>query len=127
MDMPPSLASPFTTVCKLKKYLYKLRQSLRVWHKRLSSKLKEGGYGRCSSYHSIFNNKTDRGDCIVVVYVDDPLVIGSNKTLILKTKKVLQSVFEMKDLGELRYFLGMKVTKTNQWLFLNQKKCPRIT
>lgn len=39
-----------------------------------------------------------------------------------KTKKFLNSQFKMKDLGELRYFLGIEVDRSDQGIFLSQKK-----
>lgn len=64
----------------------------------------------------------DQHICIVVVYVDDILIMGNNEKMVYKTKVVLKSAFEMKDLGSWRYFLGMEVIMTSQGLFLNQKK-----
>lgn len=54
--------------------------------------------------------------------MDDILITGSCRELVSRTKEVLKSAFEMKDLGIMRYFLGMEINKTRQCLFLNQKK-----
>uniref|UniRef100_A0A3Q7H8C3 Reverse transcriptase Ty1/copia-type domain-containing protein n=1 Tax=Solanum lycopersicum TaxID=4081 RepID=A0A3Q7H8C3_SOLLC len=51
--------------------------------------------------------KTYEGTTTILVYVDDILVTGSSLKLIKETKEALQQVFKMKDLGELRFFLGI--------------------
>nr|XP_016485768.1 PREDICTED: uncharacterized mitochondrial protein AtMg00810-like [Nicotiana tabacum] len=59
---------------------------------------------------------------IVLVYVDGLLITGSNAELIDEAKEVLHRKFKLKDLGELRYFLGIKVLRSKSCVFLNQKK-----
>lgn len=46
---------------------------------------------------------------IVSLYVDDLLVIGSSDNLLKEFKVQMKKVFEMSNLGEMRYFLGMEV------------------
>ena len=48
---------------------------------------------------------------IVSLYVDDLLIFGSNLHVINETKNMLRSHFDMKDLGEANFILGMKITK----------------
>lgn len=43
---------------------------------------------------------------LVLVYVDDLLVLGNYPNPILQTRSDLQLKFKMKDLGELKFFLG---------------------
>lgn len=52
------------------------------------------------------------GTCIVAVYVDNILIMGSSDKFITNTEKVLKATFEMKELGVLWYFLVMEVIKT---------------
>jgi len=44
----------------------------------------------------------------LTLYVDDMPLVGNNLEMIKATKKWLSSVFEMKDMGEARYSLGVK-------------------
>ena len=48
------------------------------------------------------------------------LIFGSNMHVINETKNMLKSYFDMKDLGEANFILGMKITKTCDGIFLNQ-------
>ena len=59
---------------------------------------------------------------IVSVYVDDLLVIGSNKTLIKEFKAEMLDVFEMIDLGLMSYYLGMEVKQSDDGIFICQQK-----
>ncbi|XP_070012283.1 uncharacterized mitochondrial protein AtMg00810-like [Nicotiana sylvestris] len=65
----------------------------------------------------------DKADIVIIlVYVDDLLISGSNSSLIQEAKQTLHSNFKMKDLGELRYYLGIKVIISNKSILLNQRK-----
>ena len=65
----------------------------------------------------------DENDIIIIVlYVDDLIVTSSNSGLIYAIKKKLSAQFEMKDLGELKYFLGIEVVKCPHGLMLSQRK-----
>ena len=59
---------------------------------------------------------------IVLVYVDDLLLTGSNANLIDATKTKLHQQFKMKDLGNLKYFLGIEVLRSTSGVILNQRK-----
>ncbi len=53
--------------------------------------------------------KTDRGIVVIVIYVDNLIITRDSDVDIFDLKKFLKQKFEMKDLGELRYFLGIEV------------------
>ena len=59
---------------------------------------------------------------IVLVYVDDLIITGDNETEVQQTKTNLSVRFQMKDLGELKHFLGLEVDRTKNVLFLCQHK-----
>ncbi len=56
--------------------------------------------------------KTNHGIIVIVIYVDDLIIIGNSDADISDLKKLLKQKFEMKDLGKLRYFLGIEVIKS---------------
>ena len=69
----------------------------------------------------------DEGLVILLLYVDDLFLTGDEK-LIAKCKKKLAAEFEMKDLGEMHYFLGLEVWQNPKEIFLSQRKvCSRDT
>ena len=59
---------------------------------------------------------------ILLVYVDDIIVTGSNQETITTIKQLLHSTFHMKDLGQLTYFLGLEVRFQQKDIFVTQHK-----
>jgi hypothetical protein len=66
--------------------------------------------------------KTNHGIVVIVIYVDDLIIIGDNNVDISDLKKLLKQKFEMKDLGELRYFLSIEVIQSPKGIWLLQRQ-----
>ncbi|XP_047256246.1 uncharacterized mitochondrial protein AtMg00810-like [Capsicum annuum] len=64
----------------------------------------------------------DEALIVVLVYVDDLLVTSSTLVHIQKTRKILKSKFKMKDLGELKYFLGIGFFRSKKGIYMCQRK-----
>ena len=58
-----------------------------------------------------------------LVSVDDLVLVGNNLKAYTKFKKCLNNYFQIKDLGRLKYFLGIKVARNPKSLFLCPRKC----
>ena len=96
-------------VCRLKKALYGLKQTPRAWTDRMSKFLQSIGFQISKVDHSLYVKKIGCGLVIIVIYVDDLILTGSNSDKIVHVKKVIGAEFDVKDLGELKYFLGIEV------------------
>ena len=59
---------------------------------------------------------------MIIVYVDDIIIIGDDQTEIQNLKNRLAAEFEIKYLGQLRYFLGKKAARSKESLILYQRK-----
>ena len=59
---------------------------------------------------------------VLIVYVDDIILIGNDLLDMNRLKQSLSSEFEIKDLGSLRYFLGMEVTQSKKGIVVSQRK-----
>jgi hypothetical protein len=66
--------------------------------------------------------KTNHGIVVIVIYVDDLIITGDSDADISDLKKLLKQKFEMKDLGELRYFLNIEIIKSPKGIWLLQRQ-----
>ena len=67
---------------------------------------------------SLFVKARDGKLAIVLVYVDDLIITGDDVEEIRRTKENLSVRFQMKELGELKHFLGLEVDRTGKGFFL---------
>ncbi|GJW96197.1 ribonuclease H-like domain-containing protein [Tanacetum coccineum] len=82
----------------------------------------ENGFGQSKSDYSLYT-KSDKGVFLaLLIYVDDIIITGNNISEIEKFKVYLKSKFMIKDLGKLKYFLGIEVIDTDKDICLNQRK-----
>jgi hypothetical protein len=70
----------------------------------------------------VFVKSVNRKLAIVLVYVDDLIIIGDCKKEILLIKQNLSVHFQMKELGQLKHFLGLEIDYTDEGLVLHQKR-----
>ena len=96
-------------VCKLIKSIYGLKQASREWFAKLTASLLAAGYTQSHSDHSLFTFKDGDKFIAVVVNVDDVLLAGNNMPLIQHLKQLLHSQFTNKDLGPVKYYMGLEV------------------
>ncbi|XP_073121945.1 secreted RxLR effector protein 161-like [Henckelia pumila] len=68
----------------------------------------------------VYVKNTESGYVILCLYIDDMLIIGSNDKMIKSTKKLLNSKFDMKDLGLADVILGIKIHRTSEGMVLSQ-------
>eukprot|EP00253_Pinus_taeda_P027794 PITA_27794 len=116
-------------VCRLKKSLYGLKQAPRQWYLKFDKFMSEQGYTRCHSDHCVYLKKRNDGSYIILLlYVDDMLVAGSNMQEINVLKRKLANSFAMKELGAAKQILGMRITRDrkNRKLTLSQNERPDI-
>eukprot|EP00253_Pinus_taeda_P017693 PITA_17693 len=109
-------------VCRLKKSLYGLKQAPRAWYAKMDSFLLESGFSRCYSDNTVYTKKVGNSLIILVLYVDDLILTGSDPNLINHVKSSLKKKFEMTDVGHLQYFLGLQVLQSKEGISLSQSK-----
>lgn len=59
---------------------------------------------------------------ILIVYVDDIILTGDDESEMARLKRKLAAEFEIKDLGNLKYFLGMEVARSRKGIIVTQRK-----
>ncbi|KAA0035041.1 Cysteine-rich RLK (receptor-like protein kinase) 8 [Cucumis melo var. makuwa] len=110
-------------VCKLKKSLYGMKQSLRAWFDIFTTFVKFEGYSQGHFDHTLFTkvSKTGKID-VLIVYADDIVLIGDDQTEISQLKQRMSDEFEIKDLENLKYLLEMEVAKSKEGISVSQRK-----
>jgi hypothetical protein len=111
-------------VCKLKKSLYGLKKSPRMWYKKFDTYMLGLGFTRSKVDHYVYFKLISDHLIYLVLYVDDMLLIGNDKEIIQDVKTQLSSKFDMKDIGAANFILGMEIKRDweNRKLWLNQRK-----
>ena len=112
-------------VCKLKKSLYGLKQAPRQWYKKFNSFMLNHKYKRTAADHCVYIQKfPDDNFVMLLLYVDDMLIAGTDAVTISKLKEDLSKFFDMKDLGSAQQILGMRITRDRKLkkLWLSQEK-----
>lgn len=86
------------------------------------SSLANTGFKQSRFDYSLFTKKVGQHIVVILIYVDDFLITGSSIELICEAKHSLHQQFKVKDLGELKYFLGIEVLRYKHGILLNEKK-----
>ncbi|KAM2157970.1 hypothetical protein ACFX1X_041960 [Malus domestica] len=107
-------------VCNLRKALYGLKQAPRAWYGKIAEFLTQSGYSVTPADSSLFVKANEGKLAIVLVYVDDLIITGDDEAEIIRTKENLSVRFQMKELGQLKHFLGLEVDRTQEGIFLCQ-------
>ncbi|CAI5481529.1 unnamed protein product [Closterium sp. Yama58-4] len=124
MTQPPGYEDGTGRVCKLNKSIYGLKQAPRCWYQKLAAVLEEMGFRTSSCDESLFLKGEGEKLVLFLVYVDDILLFSSSMKEIQKVQQQLMENFKCKNLGEVKYYLGMHVERDpdHRWLKLHQEK-----
>ena len=108
-------------IIHLKKALYRLKQSPRVWQTKLQDLLKDLGYQPLAFDLAVYINPKEK--LFVITFVDDNIIIGLNKKNIRALKAQLGLKYTIKDQGPASYFLGVEILRdrANRLLYLSQR------
>lgn len=101
--------------------LYGLKQAPRAWNAKFNEAVLRLGLKRSKLDNCLYigNLKTRR--VYLLLYVDDIIIAGDDKEWMQKIVDSLKCEFSMKDLGELKSFLGIKIEQTPKGIFLSQR------
>ena len=119
---PPGFSHPPDKVCRLRRAFYGLKQAPRAWFAKFSSTVSRLGYSLSFYDSTLFLCRTGKGIILLLLYVDDMIITGDDLSEIQELKDFLSQNFEMKDLGHLSYFLGLKITSSDDGFYLTQAK-----
>eukprot|EP00253_Pinus_taeda_P031897 PITA_31897 len=115
MEQPTDfIQTEYSLVCRLKKSIYGLKQAPRTWYAKMDNFILETGFSRCHSDNTVYTKKVGNSLIILVLYVDDIILTGSDPNLINHVKSNLKKKFEMTDLRHLHYFLGLQILQSKE-------------
>jgi hypothetical protein len=122
MHPPPGVDTPSGHVCRLRRALYGLKQAPRAWFERFISVITTTGFSSSKHDPALFVHVSPKSCTLLLLYVDDMLITGDNSEHISHVKQHLSKEFQMSDLGQLSYFLGIEVQQTQKGFYLSQSK-----
>ena len=110
-------------VCKLNKSIYGLKQASRQWYLKFDKIITQNGFKENTVDRCIYLRVSGSSYIFLVLYVDDILLASNDPDLLIETKHMLSTHFDMKDLGEASYVLGIKILRdrANGVLKLSQR------
>jgi hypothetical protein len=123
MSLPPGYSSKGgSQVCHLKKSLYGLKQASRQWFSKFSNAMLTHDFLQSKSDYSLFTRTVGSSYIVLLVYVDDIVLASNDSNAISELTQLLNAQFKFKDLGTLKYFLGLEIARTPQGISLCQRK-----
>lgn len=110
-------------VCHLRRSIYGLKQSARVWNKTIHQVLTDADYVQSKNDPCLYILEKDGKFCYILIYVDDVIMASEDDKMLTKCEQVLSAKFEIKNLGDIQNYLGLQVKRDPNGNFaLNQKQ-----
>ena len=98
-------------VCKLNRSIYGLKQASRQWYLKFDSVISCFGFKENQVDNCVYMKSEGKNFIFLILYVDDILLASTNLDLLEQTKSFLSKKFDMKDLGEAKYVLGIEIKR----------------
>ncbi|CAL1355334.1 unnamed protein product [Linum trigynum] len=123
MTIPQGFRAPGDNrVCRLRKSIYGLKQASRNWYQKFTLEMLDFGFRSSPADASLFIYQRRSTFVTALIYVDDVLLAGNDLPFIDRVKQFLDARFSIKDLGPLRYFLGIEIARLSTGFVLHQRK-----
>ena len=108
-------------VCHLHKSLYGLKQASQQWFAKFSIAIQAVGFVQSKADYSLFTRRKGKSFTTLLIYVDDILITSNDVNAILTLKQFLHSHCWIRDLGNLKYFLGIEVSQSKKGISISQR------
>ena len=96
-------------VCRLKKSIYGLKQASRQWYLKFDKIVTSFGFIENKFDQCVYMKVNGSKYIFMVLYIDEILLASSDMNLLNDTKSILSTNFNMKDLGEASFVLGIEI------------------
>ena len=109
-------------VCKLQRSIYRLKQASQSWNIRFDQVIKSFGFIQNINESCVYKKIQRNVVAFIVLFANDILLVGNNIWVLTSIKNWLAKKFDIKDLGEASYILGIKLLgdQKNKTLALSQ-------
>jgi len=104
----------------LNETLYGLKQASKAWYSRIDEHLLKHDFKKSLSESTLYIRNLNSDYILVSLYVDDLFVTENNPRMIDQFKVEMMKIFEMTDLDEIFYFLGIEVQQNQHGIFIGQ-------
>ena len=108
-------------VFKLRKSFYGLKQAPKQWHEKFDNALLINEFLSVEADKCVYTKCIDKQCVIIALYVDDMLIFDTTLDMVHSTKRFLASQFDMKDMGETKIILGVKIIRIGDSIILSQE------
>jgi hypothetical protein len=99
-----------------------LKQASRQWFTKFSTAIQAAGFTQSKADYSLFTCRKGKTFTALLIYVDDILITGNDVNAIAALKQFLHSHCRNKYLGDLKYFLGIEVSRSKKGISISQRK-----
>ncbi|GJU29573.1 putative RNA-directed DNA polymerase [Tanacetum coccineum] len=96
-------------VCKLKRSIYGLKQASRQWYLKFHEVMSKFQFKKNAVDQCIYIKLSGSKFFILVLYADDIILASNDLNMLYETKRFLLENFEMKNLGEASYVIGIEI------------------
>lgn len=108
-------------VCLLRRSIYGLKQSARIWNKAIHQVLLDAGYTQSKNDPCLYTYSLKGKFCFVLIYVDDLIIASKYTELMSACEEILNAKFKIKNLGEIQNYLGLQIKRNENGDFaINQ-------
>jgi len=113
VELPEGFNNNEDLVCMLRKSLYGLKQSPRLWNNKINTYLIKNGFKRCINDQCIYYKQDENGIILIGIWVDN-IIIAASKNLLHQIKHQLTTEYKMTDQGEISFILGINITRNHE-------------
>lgn len=106
----------------MQKSLYRLKQASRKWFSKLSKALLSCAYSQSKSDYSLFVRNNNASFTVILAYIDDVILAGNDSSKMSRIKHFLDNSFKIKDLEDLKFFLGLEIARCKIDISICQRK-----
>ena len=105
------------------KLVCRLHKASCHWYNKFSQSLLQHGFHQSKYDYSLFTKGHSPSFFALLVYIDDIIITSPSQSVLDSLKTFLRNQFKLKDLGSLKYFLGLEIARSIVGIVFSQRHC----